>query len=149
MKNKCYIKHQLTLQQQLFQLKKFFNPIKCSIYKNELIWIQKVQPTPLSKTYDLTIKMKSSDRFPKVYLYNQKILQSKDDYPKHCYKRVFKSINNEYVQICLFLPGEWRKDMLIANTIIPWAIEWLYFYELWRITGKWLGGGHEFEGKKK
>ena len=29
----------------------------------------------------------------------------------------------------------------IADTIIPWVIEWIYFYELWKITGAWKGGG--------
>ena len=33
--------------------------------------------------------------------------------------------------------------MFLSETIIPWAIEWLKYYELWRITGKWLGGGIE------
>jgi len=44
---------------------------------------------------------------------------------------------------CLFLPGsgEWRSDLLIARTVVPWLSEWLYFYEVWRATGEWLGGG--------
>jgi hypothetical protein len=32
--------------------------------------------------------------------------------------------------------------MSIAETIIPWTSEWLYFYELWVFTGEWHGGGH-------
>lgn len=46
--------------------------------------------------------------------------------------------------LCLFNPhcGEWNSTMLIANTIVHWAIEWLYYYENWVYTGKWLGGGH-------
>lgn len=31
--------------------------------------------------------------------------------------------------------------MLIANTIVPWAVEWLFFYEVWLVTGEWGGGG--------
>ncbi|MDY0295864.1 MAG: hypothetical protein RB296_00975 [Acidobacteriota bacterium] len=31
--------------------------------------------------------------------------------------------------------------MIIAKTIVPWASEWLIFYELWLATGEWLGGG--------
>ena len=32
---------------------------------------------------------------------------------------------------CLFYPAgrEWRPDMTIATTIIPWLSLWLYFYE--------------------
>jgi len=29
--------------------------------------------------------------------------------------------------------------MLIATTILPWTALWLYYYELWLDTGKWLG----------
>jgi hypothetical protein len=43
----------------------------------------------------------------------------------------------------LFLPGsgEWRSDLHVATTIVPWLSEWLYFYEAWRVTGEWFGGG--------
>jgi hypothetical protein len=43
--------------------------------------------------------------------------------------------------LCLFYPKEspWRQDMLIATTILPWTALWLYYYELWLDTGKWLG----------
>ncbi len=43
--------------------------------------------------------------------------------------------------LCLYYPKEnpWRRDMLIATTIIPWTALWIYYYELWLDTGKWLG----------
>ena len=31
--------------------------------------------------------------------------------------------------------------MLLADTIVPWAAEWLMHYELWLVTGEWTGGG--------
>ena len=31
--------------------------------------------------------------------------------------------------------------MLIAETIVPWASEWLFYYEIWKGTGEWYGGG--------
>ena len=30
---------------------------------------------------------------------------------------------------------------LIADTTIPWAAEWLHYYELWHMTGEWLAQG--------
>ena len=41
--------------------------------------------------------------------------------------------------LCLFDPeeGEWGPHMLIADTTIPWASEWLHAYELWHATGVW------------
>lgn len=45
--------------------------------------------------------------------------------------------------LCLFDPyrGEWSPEDLIAETTVPWAARYLYFYEGWLTTGKWLGGG--------
>jgi hypothetical protein len=31
----------------------------------------------------------------------------------------------------------------IADTLVPWASEWLFDYELWLATGEWYGGGIE------
>ncbi|PYJ64114.1 MAG: hypothetical protein DME24_00075 [Verrucomicrobia bacterium] len=33
----------------------------------------------------------------------------------------------------------WQKNWHLHQTIIPWMAEWLVFYELWLLTGKWLG----------
>lgn len=43
--------------------------------------------------------------------------------------------------LCLYWPSEWRwgRDQVIAETILPWAALWLYYYELWLDTGEWLG----------
>ena len=45
--------------------------------------------------------------------------------------------------LCLFLPrsGEWSARDAIADTMIPWAIDWLACYEGWLATGEWAGGG--------
>jgi hypothetical protein len=29
--------------------------------------------------------------------------------------------------------------MFIAETIVPWACEWLAYYEIWKATGHWSG----------
>lgn len=43
--------------------------------------------------------------------------------------------------LCLFDPGErqWDGSKLIADTIVPWASEWLHHYEFWQIDGVWRG----------
>lgn len=48
-------------------------------------------------------------------------------------------------RLCLHLAHEWDPSMLIAHTIVPWAIAWLVAYEGWRATGEWLAGGHGTE----
>ena len=46
-------------------------------------------------------------------------------------------------QPCLFYPNSasWRSDMRLADKIVPWLSLWLAFYEMWRATGDWYGGG--------
>ncbi len=43
--------------------------------------------------------------------------------------------------LCLFDPeqNEWRGSMWISDTIVPWASEWLHYYELWHFDGIWRG----------
>lgn len=45
--------------------------------------------------------------------------------------------------LCLFDPqkGEWTPYMPIAETTVPWSLDWLTCYEHWLMTGQWTGGG--------
>lgn len=45
------------------------------------------------------------------------------------------------VRICLYRYREFNTYKFLSKTIIPWTIEWLYFYEIWLATGEWCGGG--------
>jgi hypothetical protein len=53
--------------------------------------------------------------------------------------------------LCLYQPKyrEFRSSDFISDTIIPWISLWLYYYEKWHVTGKWLGGGEHPNLKKK
>lgn len=132
---------------QLMNLKYKYQSTNYYLKKGNLYWEQQVKPSEISREYTITVKYNGIN--PEVYLYNQGIMKSKEDNIPHCYKQFYKDENNEYVKICLFYPKyrEWSSDMFISDTIIPWTIDWLYYYELWLITGKWLGGGKE-HGKR-
>ena len=47
------------------------------------------------------------------------------------------------VVLCMFDPEsrEWSPSMRLAETTVPWTIDWLASYEGWRATGEWVGGG--------
>lgn len=51
------------------------------------------------------------------------------------------------VVLCMFDPDsdEWSPMMRVAETTVPWTIDWLTSYEGWRATGKWTGGGKHLE----
>lgn len=134
---------------QLLNLNLKYSGISSEIKNNHLIWTQEVKPSSLSKKYILTLDYDGG--IPRVYLYNQGIVNDKDEEIPHCYKQNYISEGNEYVQICIYYPKykEWTRDMFLSETIIPWAVDWIYYYEQWRITGKWLGGGIIHEKSKK
>ena len=44
-------------------------------------------------------------------------------------------------ELCLYYSGQWKPEMLLSTTIVPWTAEWLMHYELWLATGHWTGGG--------
>lgn len=45
--------------------------------------------------------------------------------------------------LCLYYPedGDWHGGRYLAETIVPWAAEWLFFYEVWLIDPerRWRG----------
>lgn len=45
--------------------------------------------------------------------------------------------------LCLYFPDgkEWHGGKILAQTVLPWLSEWLYYYEIWAVTGQWNGGG--------
>ncbi len=51
------------------------------------------------------------------------------------------------VFLCMFDPesNEWSPNMSLAETTVPWTIDWLASYEGWRATGVWTGGGKHLD----
>ena len=64
--------------------------------------------------------------------------------PPHIY---FNMADPPYPRLCLYDPKErlWTPEEYIADTIIPWTIDWLFFFEGWLDTGTWEGGGRHPE----
>lgn len=119
----------------------------CDINKDTLYWSGKISPTPLSKEYTVVLTYKHW-KSPVVWVIGNE-LENLDspDFP-HKYD-IYP--DKKMVQICLYRGiEEFNTYKYLANTIIPWTIEWLYYYELWLATGEWHGGGeHPPDGEEK
>lgn len=92
------------------------------------------------QTFVVEIRYAPGMDFPYVRVVRPRLVERPDfkDGPlPHVYWRGGKPI------LCLFDPmqKEWNGSMAISRSTVPWTIDWLYFYELWSLTGKWLGGG--------
>ena len=93
-----------------------------------------LQPTARSDQYLVEIKYQLK-KFPCIYVLQPTLVKNfKGDAIPHIYPGE---------KLCLHQPKyyEFRFSDLIANTIIPWTSLWLYYYEVWHVTGEWLGGG--------
>lgn len=99
-----------------------------------------LNPKNASRTYD--VKISFTQFGAKVFVVNEvlKVAENRKKLP-HVY-------DHEKQHLCLYSISlkEWDSKKLIIKTLIPWASEWLFFYELWLIEGQWLGGGHDEYG---
>jgi len=108
-------------------LEKYYNFFKCYIDKNVLYCLGNYKPTELSDTYSYFLKYDGINK-PSVYMTSPKIEYSDDIhmYPKDR-------------SLCLYHKTDlmWKPHRHVYKTIIPWTHEWIVFYELYNITGKW------------
>jgi hypothetical protein len=101
--------------------------------RERLVWSGALTPAEYSTTYELLIDHQIG-KSPMVYVARPRLrLVDGQDLP-HVYP-----LNT----LCLFLGNrEWRESIPIADTLVPWTSEWLFFYELWLANGgEWLGEG--------
>lgn len=121
-------------------LRKYCDTIRVQVHSpSHLEWVGRVQPAPYCDQYKIRIHYRTNTRFvprPEVTVLNP-LLELRDG--KGCPHRYAEQ------KPCLYYPpgNEWRPDMLLALSIVPWTSRWLYFYEIWLTTGEWHGGGIE------
>lgn len=109
------------------------------------IWEGKLKSSPMGDHYEVKL-IYESGRKPEVFVTKPEKLTLPENVTRlrHVY-------DHDLQKLCLYHPKdkEWHEGKMIASTIIPWAIEWLYHYEIWLITGIWHGGGIEHNSSKK
>jgi hypothetical protein len=96
--------------------------------------VGELQPTSRSGKYIVEIKYQLK-QLPKIQVIEPKlVINYNGDKIPHVY------LGNK---LCLYRPkyNEFTDKNFISETIIPWTSLWLYYYEVWHITGEWLGGG--------
>lgn len=124
----------INLGRQLASIKAVLPEAQGAVHGGELICAVSLQPTPASRRYTVRVTYRHR-RQPKVTVTDPPlILHPRATVLPHVYP------NGD---LCLYLPGEWKEDMLLSHTILPWASEWLLHYELWRVMGRWAGSGHD------
>jgi len=127
----------LSMSQQACALRMRHPDAQCDIRGNSLNWSGELQPTPMSPVYSVTIDYEKG-KWPNTKVVTPKLIVPEGGSLPHVY-------NAEEQRLCLFSPlgdrPDWDSSRSIAMTIIPWASEWLFYYEIWLATGEWIGGG--------
>ena len=131
-------KKKITLAEQMFALRQSYPEAECFIAGHKkLIWKGNLRPSAISNTYPVALEYSIGWK-PKVFVSGDGVKKIDDpDFP-HVFHR---DIEKNEIQLCLCYGDDFTSEMLIAETYIPWAIEWLYYYEIWLVTGEWCGGG--------
>jgi hypothetical protein len=126
----------ITPAHQLFNLQRLFRDGKGNVHRNQLEWICTVRPTPIGRDYMVRIRYKPG-RQPTVFVVNPCLDELANG------RKIPHLYSQKEAKLCLYMPRykEWRSDMLIAETIVPWTYVWLFYFEEWLFSDEWKGGG--------
>jgi hypothetical protein len=126
------------IQKQLIE--RHFPCFHCRLSRQHLVCEGSIIPSEGCTTYTVSISYKQ-DGVPTVRIKEPTITPSARI---HMYKDG---------TLCLYQPNDdpWKTSDDIHEKIIPWVAEWLVFYELFLMCGKWLGpeAEHGSDGKKQ
>lgn len=95
-----------------------------------LVWSTSLTPTGMSRSYEIEVIYDGRNQ-PRVRVLDELATRPGEVLP-HTYAGGW---------LCLHENADWGSAMSIADTIVPWASEWLMYYEIWLATGDWYGGG--------
>ncbi len=123
----------LSIVQQAMGIRALWPAPAPKLKRGQLVWTGKLQPTPVSPVY--IVRLRYDGRYPRVHVLEPKLDPGHQSRLPHVYS------GNE---LCLYTPGEWKRSVPLATTVIPWIAEWLLHYELWLATDRWSGGGHVY-----
>lgn len=127
-------RRKVDMRLQRFTMKRDYPDFECSMQNGSLVCKGKIQPTSMSAIYTVRITC-GLDSAP-VARVEDPALHPRSDGGK---------IPHTYAddQPCLYYPKrrDWTPERPISETIVPWLSLWLFYYEVWHVTGEWKGGG--------
>jgi hypothetical protein len=110
------------------RVQKHFTFLHPRIVGDRLVCRGTMQPTATSPAYRMEVVYKPWLP-PEVRILHPEI---KQESRLHIYRNG---------TLCLYdwRQQPWQKRWNLADTIIPWTAEWLLYYEIYKLTGKWSG----------
>lgn len=120
-------------------VERHYPAFRCQLQRNALCCRGDVASPSGEGTYQIKIDC-TPGRPPKVFVLNPGV-----EYRNHAHTHFYPADNS----LCLYYPGDlnWSDKHHLHDKTIPWLAEWLVFYELYQITGRWEGPAVEFPSK--
>lgn len=126
---------------QAFALRSVFPDTRPTVRRGYLSWEGKVRPHALADEY--LLQLTAHDSKPaRVFVVAPQLRPNSEGLLPHVWGDG---------SLCLNRFGDWSPGMLMTDTVIPWACEWLVAYEFWLATNSWLGDGpeaYDFESQR-
>lgn len=126
--------------QQIHKVENVFSVVKKSSKRGKFEIFLYLKPTEFSIEYKIKMIAKENSKIVDVFVVEPKINRIEKG----------KKVTHLYPNgsLCLYYPkfNEWNYNDSWAETLIPWTSLWLFYYEVWKETGEWMGGG--VHGKK-
>jgi hypothetical protein len=120
---------EIGLAGQALALRAYFPDVRPRLFAGRLLWTGPIAPTPTSETYRVRLEA-VAHREARLFVLEPLLVPDNRQRLPHVYPDG---------SLCLNLRHQWRPHMLFTDTVLPWASQWLLFYELWRVTGVWHG----------
>lgn len=99
-----------------------------------------LRPSSITRAYRVRIECREGEP-PNVYVEEPKLSRRPRE-PDKPIPHAYNSDKPGKERPCCFYPAvDWDGTHLIATTVIPWLMSWLFDYEIWHATGDWYGGG--------
>lgn len=112
-------------------IQRCYPAFRCQLRRGALCCRGEVASPSGEGTYQIKIDYLPG-RPPKVFVLNPGM-----EYRNHAHTHFYPADNS----LCLYYPGDlhWSAKHHLHDKTIPWLAEWLVFYELYQITGRWEG----------
>jgi hypothetical protein len=104
------------------------------VRQRRLRWKGELQPSAYSRAYEVEIDYRLGHH-PDVRVVTPALEPNSEGWLPHFY--------HHKNTLCLYDDGEWYPSLHLAWTIVPWTIEWLFQYEIWKVTDIWHGSGDD------
>ena len=107
-----------------------------TLRQERVVWRFVAAPTPMSRRYEVRLDYRVGEP-PRVFIEEPDLLVVADG------RRLPHVYQQQPPRLCLYLPGtgEWTPAMRLDQSIVPWAILWLFYFEEWLVSDEWKGGG--------